>query len=95
MPRFNVNAPDGSVIPVDAPEGATEQDAIAFAASTYKPNSSEFGSTPGGAAIVQPRQPARPLRGPTGTDLITDIGGATDNHRRHRSPCVERAEVDD
>ena len=77
MPRFNVNAPDGSVIPVDAPEGATEQDAIAFAASTYKPNPSEFGSTPGGAAIAQPRQPARPLRGPTGTDLITDIGGAT------------------
>ena len=77
MPRFNVNAPDGSVIPVDAPEGATEQDAIAFAASTYKPNPSEFGSTPGGAAIAQPRQPARPLRGPTGTELITDIGGAT------------------
>jgi hypothetical protein len=37
MPRFNVNAPDGSIIPVDAPEGATEQDAIAFAAATYKP----------------------------------------------------------
>ena len=39
MPRFNVNAPDGSVIPVDAPDGATEQDAIAFAASTWKPKS--------------------------------------------------------
>ena len=76
MPRFNVNAPDGSVIPVDAPEGATEQDAIAFAASTYKPNPSEFGSTPGGAAIVQPRQPARPLRRPA-SELVTDIGGAT------------------
>jgi len=76
MPRFNVNAPDGSVIPVDAPEGATEQDAIAFAASTYKPNPSEFGSTAGGAAIMPPRQPARPLRGPTGTELITDIAGA-------------------
>ena len=37
MARFNVNAPDGSIIPVDAPEGATEQDAIAFAASIYKP----------------------------------------------------------
>lgn len=37
MPRFNVTAPDGSIIPVDAPAGATEQDAIAFAASTYKP----------------------------------------------------------
>ena len=37
MPRFNVTAPDGSTIPVDAPPGATEQDAIAFAASVYKP----------------------------------------------------------
>jgi hypothetical protein len=33
MARFNVTAPDGSIIPVDAPEGATAQDAIAFAAS--------------------------------------------------------------
>jgi len=40
MARFNVNAPDGSIIPVDAPEGATEQDAIAFAASTWKPSAS-------------------------------------------------------
>ena len=38
MARFNVNAPDGSIIPVDAPDGATEQDAIAFAASIYKPS---------------------------------------------------------
>ena len=43
MPRFNVNAPDGSVILVDAPEGATEQDAIAFAASIYKPKAVESG----------------------------------------------------
>lgn len=34
-------------------------------------------STPGGAAIVQPRQPPRPLRGATGTELATDIAGAT------------------
>ena len=38
MARFNVTAPDGSIIPVDAPAGATEQDAIAFAASTWKPS---------------------------------------------------------
>lgn len=43
MPRFNVNAPDGSIIPVDAPEGATEQDAIAFAAATYKPKAAASG----------------------------------------------------
>lgn len=36
--RFNVTAPDGSIIPVDAPAGASEQDAIAFAASIYKPS---------------------------------------------------------
>lgn len=45
MPRFNVNAPDGSVIPVDAPEGATEQDAIAFAASVWKPKSAPSAPT--------------------------------------------------
>lgn len=47
MPRFNVNAPDGTIIPVDAPEGATEQDAIAFAAATWKPKATpqkEFGT---------------------------------------------------
>jgi len=38
MPRFNVNAPDGSIIPVDAPEGATEQQAIEFAAKAWKPS---------------------------------------------------------
>jgi hypothetical protein len=41
MPRFNVTAPDGSIIPVDAPAGATEQDAIAFAASTWKPTAAD------------------------------------------------------
>ncbi len=51
MPRFNVKAPDGSVIPVDAPEGATEQDAIAFAASTWKPAASQSG-IPGARAAA-------------------------------------------
>ena len=45
MPRFNVTAPDGSIIPVDAPDGATEQDAIAFAASVYKPSQANAAST--------------------------------------------------
>lgn len=37
MPIFKVKAPDGSIIPVNAPEGATESQAIEFAASTWKP----------------------------------------------------------
>lgn len=37
MPIFKVKAPDGSIIPVNAPEGATESQAIEFAAATWKP----------------------------------------------------------
>ena len=37
MPIFDVTTPDGKVMEVNAPEGATEQDAIAYAASIYVP----------------------------------------------------------
>jgi hypothetical protein len=47
MRRFNVNAPDGTVIPVDAPDGATEQDAIAFAAATWSKNRPAYEQIPG------------------------------------------------
>jgi hypothetical protein len=57
MPRFNVTAPDGSIIPIDAPEGATEQDAIAFAASIYKP-----AATPKASVVSQiPTEPGANL----------------------------------
>ena len=58
MPRFNVTAPDGTIIPVDAPDGATEQQAIAFAASTWKP-----------AAPAQ-----APAATPTGVPKIKEFG---------------------
>jgi hypothetical protein len=51
MARFNVTAPDGSIIPVDAPDGATEQDAIAFAAATFKP-----AQAPAQTEVPGPRQ---------------------------------------
>jgi hypothetical protein len=37
MPIFDVTTPDGKVIEVKAPDGATAEDAIAFVASTYVP----------------------------------------------------------
>jgi hypothetical protein len=37
MPIFDVTTPDGKVMEVNAPEGATAEDAIAFIASTYTP----------------------------------------------------------
>jgi hypothetical protein len=63
MPRFNVNAPDGSIIPVDAPDGATEQDAIAFAASTYKPAESRSLRDIAGGIIETPMALASGLVG--------------------------------
>ena len=30
MPKFNVTAPDGTIYSVNAPDGATEDDAIAY-----------------------------------------------------------------
>jgi len=70
MPRFNVTAPDGSIIPVDAPAGATEQDAIAFAASTWKPSTPAAASNTG---IPAPRVPAQPRS--TGiTGVMEEIG---------------------
>ena len=39
-------------------------------------DSPTFGTTPGGAAIAQPRQTARPLRRPA-SEVLTDIAGAT------------------
>ena len=37
MPTFNVKAPDGSMLTVNAPDGATPQQAIEFAAKTWQP----------------------------------------------------------
>lgn len=46
MSTFKVTAPDGSTIHVNAPVGATEQQAIEFAATTWKPQSSPLEELP-------------------------------------------------
>jgi hypothetical protein len=80
MPRFNVNAPDGSIIPVDAPEGATEQDAIAFAASTYKPAeslASRVSRIPGAVTTAPAAQSERPLQDIAGGIIETPMALAS------------------
>ena len=37
MPIFNIERPDGSVVSVETPEGATAEDALRFVASTWQP----------------------------------------------------------
>ena len=58
---------------IEVPDDATDAE-VATILSSYPKQG--FDTLPGGAAISQPRQPARPLRGPTGAELLTDIGGA-------------------
>jgi len=84
MALFNVTAPDGSIIPVDAPDGATEQQAIAFAASIYKPKAQPSSGVPVGrsgvaaipvepganTAITVPQQPKPGMLGETIGGLI-------------------------
>jgi len=59
---------------IEVPDDATDAE-VATILSSYPRQG--FETLPGGAAIVQPRQPPRPLRGATGTELATDIAGAT------------------
>jgi len=55
MPLFRVTAPDGAVIEVNAPEGATEAQAIAYAQSQYKePQGSVTVTTGKPTPIVDP-----------------------------------------
>ena len=37
MPNYRITSPDGRTFNVNAPEGATKEDAIAYIQSTYKP----------------------------------------------------------
>lgn len=45
MPIFKVEAPDGQIIKVDAPEGSSQDDIISFAEANYKPIKRETGAT--------------------------------------------------
>lgn len=61
---------EGRIIPV--PDDATDAE-VATILSSYP--RAGFDTLPGGAAIAQPRQPARPLRRPA-SEVLTDIAGA-------------------
>ena len=59
---------------IEVPDDATDAE-VATILSSYPKQG--FDTLPGGAAISQPRRPAQQLKGPTGAELISDIGGAT------------------
>lgn len=86
MPIFDVTTPDGKVLEVTAPEGATEKDAIAYAASIYKPekppkqNTSRLGDI--GTAIKETAVGA--------TKSFTDIAGADNPLSQYLGGVQER-----
>jgi hypothetical protein len=86
MPIFDVTTPDGKVMEVNAPEGATAEDAIAFIASTYTPepppkqNTSNLGDI--GTAFKQ---------GVVGAGKsLTDIAGADNVASQYLGGIQER-----
>lgn len=46
MPTYEITAPDGEVYEVDAPEGATEAQVMAYAQANYKPKAAALPGTP-------------------------------------------------
>lgn len=57
MATFKVQTPDGTIVPVEAPDGATEQQAIEFVAKTWKPApKQQFGEKVDAAIGEIPRQ---------------------------------------
>ena len=86
MPIFDVTTPDGKVMEVNAPEGATAEDAIAFIANTYTPepkpkqNTSNLGDI--GTAFKQAAVGAG--------KAITDVAGADNAASRYLGGIQER-----
>jgi len=72
MPIFDVTTPDGKVIEVNAPEGATEKDAIAYVASIYTPPPPPKQNTSRLGDVVTELQQAAVGAGKS----FTDIAGA-------------------
>lgn len=103
MPTFKVTAPDGSIIPVNAPEGATEQQAIAFAAETWKPEAQEsrkWSDVPGEALRNIPKSAGdfvggiyQAVRHPidTGMNLLDAAAGGLRNLTADYAPSLANA----
>jgi hypothetical protein len=53
MPIFEIQLPNGQIAEIEAPEGATEQDAIAFAQQQFQPAAAEFGTGAEEAVTVE------------------------------------------
>lgn len=65
---FKIKAPDGSILTVKAPDGATEEQAIEFAASTWKPQ------LPLKDAFVLPQSDEKWIDGQWWTLFMKEIG---------------------
>ena len=97
MPQTNVNAPDGSVIKVNHPEGATQEQILAFAKQQYsapQPKPSFAGSGPGGLpGILEGVKAAADIgatmgRGMLGTGAAA-IGGLLDLENQGGGPMFD------
>lgn len=55
MPTYEITAPDGKVLEITAPEGATQDQVLAYAQAQYKPQKADFAGVRGGSLSTEPR----------------------------------------
>lgn len=79
MPIFNVTAPDGTVIEVNAPEGATQAQAIAYAQSQYKAPTPATPSAPAEVPAIETYRQAGEKISAATPQIVKDVGGKVIN----------------
>ena len=52
MPRYEISAPDGRKFEITAPEGATQEEVLAYAQSNFGPAPEETGILSGGISAL-------------------------------------------
>jgi hypothetical protein len=74
MPRYQITAPNGQVFEINAPDGATEQDALAYAQSQFGGNRSLPVATAAPAAAPQPQAAQPPAPQQESGGMLENLG---------------------
>lgn len=98
MPKYRITGPDGNTYEVTAPEGATEQDVLAYAQQNYKPSAAPK-TTPANDDIGKLERAQQRVYAGTNTDqygrkIGADFSGVTARVDSTEAPIQDMASVE-